>query len=313
MESLSIKLMSECTLTDVLQAWNEGFKGYYANVAMTADAFLARMANESLSAEHSVVAFADGVPAGIIVNGFRTIGGERVAWNGGTAVAPEHRRRGVARELLEASFELYRKQQVTLATLEAIEDNVKAIALYKDMGYSVAGSLLIMQRKAGSGEQAANSEEAPHASGATDAAAGMAIATGAAVRYTVRHCRPQEAARLDFYEPLTPWQTQWASVRDGEAVVLCDEEGNAAAYAIFKRVFDAGLAHASTTLYQCAVQAGRPDREALLRRLLGQVLGAEAGLPQRAFNIPADHEAIALLQEAGFETNVSQVYMTRRV
>lgn len=290
-QSIRIKPLSECTITEVLQAWNEGFKGYYSNVTMTVDAFLARMANEGLSAEHSVVAFAGDDPAGIVINGFRTIGGERVAWNGGTAVAAAYRRQGVGRRLLEASFELYRKEQVTLATLEAIEDNEKAIALYRDMGYSVAGRLLVMQQKGSAAAQAADG----------------------AARYAVQRCKPQEAARLDFYEPLAPWQTQWMSARDGEAVIVRDAEGRPAAYGIFKRVFDAALAHTATTLYQCAVQPERQDREAVLRCVLEQVFAADAKVTRRAFNIPADREAAALLQQAGFETTVSQIYMTRRM
>jgi GNAT superfamily N-acetyltransferase len=289
METVRIKRMSECTLNEALQAWNEGFKGYFANVTMTLDGFLARMANENLSPELSVLAIVDGEPAGIVLNGCRTSGGRRVAWNGGTAVVPAHRRRGIGRRLIEASLDIYREQQVTLATLEAIAENEKAIELYRQMGYAVVCRLAVLERKGGSAAPEAGSSPA--------------------VQY--EPCRPQEAARLDFYAPLTPWQTQWMSVRDGEAFIVRDADGQAAAYAIFRRGFDAAHAHTSTTLYQCAVRPDRQDRQELLPGLLSRVFAGGPNLTRRAFNIPADHEAVSRLAADGFETVATQVFMAR--
>jgi ribosomal protein S18 acetylase RimI-like enzyme len=289
MEPVRIKRMSECTLNEALQAWNEGFQGYFVQVTMTLDGFLARMANEHLSPELSVLAFVDGKPAGIVLNGCRTIGGQRVAWNGGTAVAPAHRRRGIGRRLMEASLEIYREQQAALATLEAIADNEKAIRLYRQMGYAVVNRLAVLQRQGGG--------------------AGPAAQSPADVRFEL--CKPQEAARLDFYAPFAPWQTQWMSVRDGEAFIAREADGQAAAYAIFKRGFDAANAHTSTTLYQCAVRPDRQDRKELLHGLLSRVFAGGPGLLRRALNVPADHEAVSLLAADGFETVTAQVFMTR--
>jgi hypothetical protein len=34
---INIKRLSECTFNEALQAWNEGFKGYYSDATMTED------------------------------------------------------------------------------------------------------------------------------------------------------------------------------------------------------------------------------------------------------------------------------------
>ena len=59
------------------------------------------------------------------------IDGKR-AYDSGTGVVPSHRRAGVGRRLMEASFELL---QADTYILEVLEANEKAIALYKTVGF----------------------------------------------------------------------------------------------------------------------------------------------------------------------------------
>jgi ribosomal-protein-alanine N-acetyltransferase len=52
---------------------------------------------------------------------------------------PDHRRRGVARAVLEATLERARKHKCTLATLEVRRNNEAALELYKAYGFRAVG------------------------------------------------------------------------------------------------------------------------------------------------------------------------------
>ncbi|AKJ03096.1 ribosomal-protein-alanine N-acetyltransferase [Archangium gephyra] len=55
------------------------------------------------------------------------------------ATAPEHRRRGVGRELMEATLAEGRARKCSLATLEVRKSNEAAINLYKSFGFRPVG------------------------------------------------------------------------------------------------------------------------------------------------------------------------------
>src|SRR4051812_22545617 len=112
-----LKGLNELTFDQALQIWNEGFKGYFVDVTMTLDVFIARIIKENLSISKSIVAFEENRPVGILLNGIQEMNGVKTAWNGGTAVVPEYRKKGVGKFLVEASFDIYRKEGVEVATL----------------------------------------------------------------------------------------------------------------------------------------------------------------------------------------------------
>jgi ribosomal-protein-alanine N-acetyltransferase len=55
------------------------------------------------------------------------------------AVAPEHRRRGIARALMREAEARGRRRGTRLVTLEVRRSNAPAIALYRVLGYRVVG------------------------------------------------------------------------------------------------------------------------------------------------------------------------------
>lgn len=64
------------------------------------------------------------------------------------AVHPEHRRRGLARDLLTAAQAALAAEKVLKIHLEVAADNAGAIALYKMLGYQVSGRRKLYYRRA---------------------------------------------------------------------------------------------------------------------------------------------------------------------
>ena len=56
-------------------------------------------------------------------------------------VCPAYRRQGVARQLLEAFFELCRQEGAEAVTVLTGEDNAPAQALYQRMGFAPSGEV----------------------------------------------------------------------------------------------------------------------------------------------------------------------------
>jgi GNAT superfamily N-acetyltransferase len=290
---LMIKRLSECTLEEATKAWNRGFEGYYFDATSTVERFTHRLGMEGISPALSVVGFIDGEPVGLVLSGVRTIDGKMVAWNGGTGVAAEFRRQGVGRKLMEAVLTLYREEGIDLATLEAFRQNEKAIALYQQLGYQIVDSLLFLQ----------TGESLPE----------NPFATSGQLPYRHKRGIPQDVRSLPFYHSMAPWQTQWAGIRDGEALLVQDEKGKMAGYALFKRTFDDAGKLTSIVLLQCAADPSREDREAIVRYALSEVFAPfELACRRTTFNFPATNELVVnILRQAGFQPSTEQVYMIR--
>ncbi|WP_261300751.1 GNAT family N-acetyltransferase [Paenibacillus andongensis] len=289
------KKMSELSAEDMVALWNKGFEGYFLNSTLNLDKFLSRTVNEGLSLEHSLVVYENSDPIGFVMNGFRVIEGKRVAWNGGTGIAPENRGKGIGKKLMERNLQLYHEQGVDTALLEALIQNKAAIKLYQSVGYSITEQLICLQQ-------------------AEDLDASL-LQPNSPSGYVTRRGLPVEAKGLSFYRHLSAWQTQWASMKDGECVIVSDEGDEVVGYALFKRIFGEEGNLATIALYQCESIPGRADAEDILKAALSEVYAPFSSSCKRiTMNIrDSNKELIGLLERLGFTRFVEQMYMIRHL
>lgn len=280
------------TLEQLTSLWNEGFQDYFVSLNFTLDMFVMRTANEGLSLSHSFAIMDGERPVGFVMNGFRQDAGRTIAWNGGTALIPEYRGKGIGKQLIEEAIRIYRAENADIALLEAIKENAPAIALYRGCGYEIIDGLSFYQLE---GQLEENAFGADDASG----------------RYAFTVGNPQDVRRFAFHEELQPWQSQWQSLQNGGlAMIAHDETGDAAGYALFKRVMDEQGEHQSTILYQCALKHTSADGRMLARALLGKVFASAKPVVNRTGNFPqSQRDIVEALEQAGFTTTMEQVHM----
>jgi len=288
-----IRLMSECSLTDAVNVWNEGFKGYFADMSQTVNGYLARIHNEGISPEFSLIAFHQDKAIGFLLSGIRENQGKMEAWNGGTGVVPEYRATGIGKVLVKAALQMYREKQVDTATLEAITQNERAIKLYRHFGYETVDRLVIFQHEG----ELKFPESGRH--------------------YSIRKVTPHEVGKLDFYQHSTPWQTQWQNLtrNNGEALIVVDHNDAPAAYALYRKLLDAAGAVLGIALFQCQVRPGCSDAEAIALCALREVYGPPALKCRRSTsNLSRTNELVCgLLENVGFTTFVEQFHMVKKV
>lgn len=288
------KKMSELSAEDMVALWNKGFEGYFLNSTLNLDKFLSRTVNEGLSLEHSLVGYENSDPIGFVMNGFRVIEGKRVAWNGGTGIATEHRGRGIGKKLMERNLQLYREQGVDIALLEAIIQNKAAIKLYQSVGYRITEQLICLQH--------------------TDSLNASLLQPSGSSQYVTKRGLPVEVKGLSFYRQLSAWQTQWASMKDGECIIVSDEGDEVVGYALYKRIFGEDGNLASIALYQCESIPGQSDAEDIFKAALREVYAPLSSYKRITMNIrDSNKEFIGLLESLGFTTFVVQVHMIRHL
>ncbi|QFT88647.1 putative acetyltransferase [Bacillus sp. THAF10] len=285
-----IKRLSECTLNQAVEAWNKGFEGYFFDAKMDVDRFSARLGMENISASFSLVAFDGENPIGLLLSGVRTIGKNKVAWNGGTGVATAYRRKGVGKLLLDHALEIYSAEGVTLSTLEAIGENEKAISLYQAKGYEVVDKVIHLSTE---GQPEFN-----------DSYPFMTVYNSASA-----------APHLSLYQTDTPWQSQWWCMKEGQTLQLLSDEGETVAYAMFKRQYTEDGTLNAVIVTHCFIKNEMENHDRVLESMFSQLFPYSATNYQRmvAFFQPSNMPVYQYLLEKGFEHKIEQVWMKKSI
>ena len=278
-----IKKLSQCTLDEVLTAWNDGFEGYLVPIKLNLDVFLARLVGEGLSPDQSIVVFDENKPVGILLNGFRTIDGEKIAWNGGTGVATDYRGKGVSRALMDETLAIYEQENVEIATLEVIKENERAIKLYEKYGYEISDRLLFIS---GDYKPVINDTR------------------------TIKSelIRPEQLPSYSFYKDDVPWQCGWQSAKQGEARVFYNENDEAIGYAIYRRVWNEGKLERVVFYQLQLLEKGSAED---IPEIIGSITKEQVNIT--TINLSASNPVADYFIEQGLKVTTEQYQLKKRM
>jgi ribosomal protein S18 acetylase RimI-like enzyme len=267
-----IRPLTDDDFEAVHRAFVEAFSDYVIPLAPPPDRLREMLTRRGYVASASVCAIEHDRIVAFTLNGIDGPHG----YDSGTGVVPSHRRRGLARTMMERSFDLLRAHGGRDYVLEVIDSNPGAAALYRALGFTETRGLQCWTYDG-------------------DAAAGGGVT--AEERASV----PPDSWE-EWWDAQPSWQNASASLARAtdERVVIGDRHGCAI------------LFPATGELAQLAV---RPDRRraGIGSRLLRRAREV-AGKPLRVLNVDECADGIAsFLSSQGAARTVRQLEMLRRL
>lgn len=264
-----IRTLTPDDFESLFAAFGAAFSDYVVKLTPDREQLLEMFTRRGWVPELSVGAFDRETMVAFTVN---CVDGDR-AYDSGTGVVPTHRRSGLGRAVMERSFELLRPRAYVL---EVLDNNVRAVELYRSLGFAVVRGLQCWTFQPRS-VIASPSDRSPAPGRRWDS----------------------ETARL-WWDVEPSWQNSISSIRRAQSphVVLGSDD----AYAV--------LFPESGDLAQLAV---RPEaRTRGLGTALLQEAAAVAGKPLRILNVDERDAGIAaFLERAGAARTVRQLEMVR--
>lgn len=121
----------------IYEAFTQAFSDYQVSVDMPFKSFETMLKRNGFMPAVSVGAFADRTLVGFILNGVRDWDNEKTVYDLGTGVIPDFRRTGIMGELLNLVSTICIKNKISVYQLEVIQDNEKALTLYKKQGFRI--------------------------------------------------------------------------------------------------------------------------------------------------------------------------------
>jgi ribosomal protein S18 acetylase RimI-like enzyme len=246
---------------------------------MPFEKFTAFLKANGFNAALSAGAFTEGKLRGFILNGIREYRGMLTAYDGGTGVTPEYRKRGFVKGAFAFCLPLLKTAGVKAYVLEVIESNEPALRLYKSFGFTALRELVCYRIKRDKLKAAD---------------AGVRITDAAAVG--------SDAVAFWDYSPT--WQNTFDSVNavSGQcAAAVMEQNGETAGYGIINTK--------SGNVYQLAVESGSRGTgmgSRLLRTLAHQTEAEYISL----LNVDLScGSMLGFLEKLGFEEYVRQYEM----
>lgn len=260
-----------------IAAFNAAYRNYYRPISLSASGLQSTIAREAVALQASVVATSGRQVVGTALLGVRPPRG----WIGAVGVVPAHRKRGIARAMMDYLLEQARGLGLDSLQLEVIDANHAARALYESLGFVATRRLLILAHTPTTITPSAR------ANGVTcQPRKGSEVLAALETLDSVKRPWGRDVAAL---RPLVGQMTGYLAWQDGQDAIA-----------------GACLCDAFPFQVYLATLAGRPGACAAL---LNALHAEHPGSTITYFNVPEDDPLLPALREAGYEESISQFEM----
>lgn len=138
---MEIKTLAGVPLSTLTAVFNQAFTGYFVPINMSEEGMADRLARARIDLNQSIGTFTDDGLVAFMLTGIEQRGDRKVAYNAGTGVLPNYRRRRLVKQMYTWAEGLWRAEGITDLTLEVIVENKYAIKAYEGVGFQVGRRL----------------------------------------------------------------------------------------------------------------------------------------------------------------------------
>lgn len=139
------RLLTTADFHSLYECFLEAFSDYQISLQMTEEQFEQRVKRDGVELELSAGAFDNKRMIGFYMNGRGMWHGQATAYDAGTGVVPDYRRRGVAIDLFEFIAPRLKERAIKQYLLEVITSNERAVALYHKLGFEETRTLAALR------------------------------------------------------------------------------------------------------------------------------------------------------------------------
>ncbi|MFF2755498.1 GNAT family N-acetyltransferase [Psychrobacillus sp. NPDC058041] len=290
---ITFKTMEHLTFKEAHELFIRGFEGYFIPMKMSLDVFVARIGNEGLSLELSIIMFDGETPIGFVLQGLKEVDGQKIAWNGGTGIIPEYRGKQYGTILMEKALDILKKQNVSVATLEAISINQPAIKLYEKVGYEVIETLHFWESEGT-----------------------LPFDENIANEFIIKRIPALQAVNAGIFPTLVPWQVDPSiTPKVGGEAVIAMKNNKILAACLVRTKQQFGLEAEGVTLFQAITYSENEECDRALHAVLQDGLHFQRSLKRTTYNlVDNEQKTLSFLQSKGFKnTDISQVFMINQM
>jgi len=132
---ITYRLMSDADFTALHDCFLTAFSDYEVDMRMSREQFQKRLTRDGINLEMSAGAFDGERMIGFCINALGQWQGKTTAYDGGSAMIPGYRGRGIATEMFAFLEPKLKEAGVVKYLLEVLTSNVRAATLYRKLGF----------------------------------------------------------------------------------------------------------------------------------------------------------------------------------
>ena len=129
------KILDNTELSIIHQAFVEAFSDYQVKMDLPFSKFDNMIKRRGFIPELSIGAFDNEKLIGFVLNGARMWNGKFTAYDLGTGVIPDYRKKGITSEILKNVKDLCKENNIESYLLEVLQNNTGAVELYRKQGF----------------------------------------------------------------------------------------------------------------------------------------------------------------------------------
>lgn len=132
---IAYRLLSSDDFDSLFDCFLTAFSDYAVDMQMSREQFQQRLTRDGVSLHHTAAAFDGERMIGFCLNALGQWQEKQTAYDGGAAIIPDYRGRGVAKEMFAFLMPRLKEAGVSQYLLEVLTSNTPAATLYRKLGF----------------------------------------------------------------------------------------------------------------------------------------------------------------------------------